>query len=191
MTDAVAATGPDRVREAVVAAACRLFAERGIHAVSVREIAREVGVSHTLLHLYFGSKEEIVRQVLDPYDGQFAVELAKAPRVDEAVGHVFRQLANDRDLTRVLAAALVEGIVPDRIDTEAATPVGLVERLQAQRESDDGVDPRVLSVVMSATAIGWAVAGDWLAETVGLEGDREAVVDQVAAVLEKIVRDCT
>lgn len=186
---ALETTGPERVKEAVIIAARRLFAERGIHAVSVREIAREVGVSHTLLHLYFGSKEDIVRQVLSSYDERFAAHIAESPDIATAVGDVFRAVAADRELVRVLAAALVEGIVPHRIEAEADAQRALVDRLHDR--SDVELDPRVLSCLIASTAIGWAVAADWLRESVGLEGmDEDGLRNAMSDTLEHMVREC-
>ena len=189
--DAAGTTGPEHVREAVITVARRLFAERGIHAVSVREIAREVGVSHTLLHLYFGSKEEIVRQVLGSYDGRFADNLMSAQNVDQAVGDTFRALARDKELVRVLAAALVEGIVPQRIEAEALAQRAFVQRLESLA-GEPKFDPRVVSALFGALAIGWAVAGDWLSAAVESPAeDSDKLVGQLAELLEHIVRNCT
>lgn len=181
-------SAPDRVREAVVEAACRLFAERGIHAVSVREIAREVGVSHTLLHLYFGTKDEILLQVFKRFDSTFTEELLDTDKLDEAVGDVFRHVVNEPALTRVLVAAMVEGVIPEPVGTKLQG--ALIEKL-GERISD-GTDPRVLSVVFSSMALGWAVGSDWLLQEAGIpEGEREEVVEKAAAILGEMVRSHT
>lgn len=157
--------------------------------MSVREIAREVGVSHTLLHLYFGNKEEIVRQVLARYDGHIATELLHADDVESSVGHVFSNVARDPALARVLSAALVEGIVPDRVQPRGHAQEALLARLTEEGVGD--VDPRVLTAVVSATAIGWAVASDWLLDEVGVaEGERDHALEQASRALRQLVRDC-
>lgn len=182
-------SAPERVREAVVEAARRLFSERGIHAVSVREIAREVGVSHTLLHLYFGNKDEIVRQVLGRFDSSIATALTEAEDLEATVGEVFVGMAKDPALTRVLSAALVEGIVPDRIEAQGHAQEALLSRLQADGPCE--IDPRVLTAMLSAAAIGWAVASDWLLDEVGIaDAEREHAVEQGAELLRQLVRTC-
>lgn len=181
-------SAPDRVREAVVEAACRLFAERGIHAVSVREIAREVGVSHTLLHLYFGTKDEILQQVFKRFDSTFTQELLENDRLDEAVADVFRHVVHEPELTRVLVAAMVEGCIPEHIGTELQNT--LIQKLSSR--VSDGTDPRVLSVVISSMALGWVVGSDWLLEEAGIpEDEREDVVAQAADILAHMVRGHT
>jgi AcrR family transcriptional regulator len=53
-------TARARIRHAAI----RLFADRGIDGTTVRDIAREAGVSPGLLRHHFGSKEAL-RQVCD------------------------------------------------------------------------------------------------------------------------------
>jgi AcrR family transcriptional regulator len=55
-------TARARIRDA----ALRLFAERGTEATTVRDIAREAGVSPGLLRHHFGSKDKL-REVCDAY----------------------------------------------------------------------------------------------------------------------------
>jgi AcrR family transcriptional regulator len=55
-------TARARIRDAAI----RLFAERGIVGTTVRDIAREAGVSPGLLRHHFGSKEAL-REVCDAY----------------------------------------------------------------------------------------------------------------------------
>jgi AcrR family transcriptional regulator len=55
-------TARARIRDAAI----RLFAERGTDATTVRDIAREAGVSPGLLRHHFGSKDKL-REVCDAY----------------------------------------------------------------------------------------------------------------------------
>ena len=51
-------------RQAIVAAAARLFLERGFGAVSMDELAQAAGVARRTLYNQFASKEEIFREML-------------------------------------------------------------------------------------------------------------------------------
>jgi AcrR family transcriptional regulator len=51
--------GPTRTRGAILDAARSAFATRGYDAVSVRAVAREAGVDPSLVHRFFGSKEQL------------------------------------------------------------------------------------------------------------------------------------
>ena len=57
-------------REAIVAAAERLFLERGFGSVSMDELAEAAGVARRTLYNQFASKEEIFREMLGRVSGQ-------------------------------------------------------------------------------------------------------------------------
>lgn len=52
-------------RERLLAVAERQFAERGIDAVSIRDITSEAGANTAAIHYHFGSKAALVRAILD------------------------------------------------------------------------------------------------------------------------------
>jgi AcrR family transcriptional regulator len=57
--------GAESGREAIMDAAERLFAERGIEAVSLRTINAEAGYSVAALHYHFGTRDNLVRALLE------------------------------------------------------------------------------------------------------------------------------
>ncbi|UUZ91443.1 TetR/AcrR family transcriptional regulator [Paenibacillus sp. P25] len=56
----------EETRNAILSAAGRLFAERGFHTVTMREIAKEAGRSHTTIYIYFKDKEEPLHELSTP-----------------------------------------------------------------------------------------------------------------------------
>lgn len=58
------ATG-DSTRSEILDAALRAFAAAGFSSMSVRELTRQLGISHNLVHHHFGSKEELWRAAID------------------------------------------------------------------------------------------------------------------------------
>ncbi len=53
----------EQTRRAILDAAGRLFAERGFESVTMREIAREAGCSHTAIYIYFKDKEALLHHL--------------------------------------------------------------------------------------------------------------------------------
>src|SRR5699024_11862915 len=51
--------------EAILDGAARLFAERGYHGSSLRDISREVGISHPGMLHHFASKDALLSAVID------------------------------------------------------------------------------------------------------------------------------
>jgi AcrR family transcriptional regulator len=74
--------GQTQTREAVIAAARRLFAEAGYDRATVRGIATAAGVDPALVVHYFGSKEALFREVmkLPPVVADTIAHLADGPR---------------------------------------------------------------------------------------------------------------
>ena len=62
--EAPSESGPD-LQETILEAALEAFAQRGYDGVSVRELNRQIGVSHNLVHHYFGSKDALWRAAID------------------------------------------------------------------------------------------------------------------------------
>ncbi len=78
-----------------VATAQQLFHARGYDAVSVADVTGVLGINPPSFYAAFGSKAGLFARVLDRYDGENAVPLA-------------RLLRSDRPLAECLAAALEE-----------------------------------------------------------------------------------
>ena len=86
---------PNR-RQNILAAAERLFAQRGFHGVSIRDIADEAGVPLALVGYYFGPKLDLYHAIFrerSGYIGERLTALAEAQRkappgllLDEIVG---------------------------------------------------------------------------------------------------------
>lgn len=56
-----------KAKEAITEAAARLFARRGYDSVTMREIARAAGYSHTTIYLHFKNKAELLHHLaMDP-----------------------------------------------------------------------------------------------------------------------------
>src|SRR3954451_18896271 len=82
---------PRAVREAqMVAAAERLFSERGYHGVSMDEIAAASGISKPMLYDYFGSKEGLFLACMERARGQLL----------EAIGGAVRRAGDAREALR-------------------------------------------------------------------------------------------
>jgi AcrR family transcriptional regulator len=84
MATAAARLSPDVRREHLLAAARRLFAERGFAAVSMGDIAAEAGVARGLVNHYFGTKRElyleVVREMVRQPPPLARADLAREPR---------------------------------------------------------------------------------------------------------------
>lgn len=68
---------PTDKKQAILDTAERLFAQNGYDSTSTREIAEQVGVNVAMIAYYFGSKENLLKAIIERY-GQQAVTLIRS-----------------------------------------------------------------------------------------------------------------
>ncbi|MDP5276255.1 TetR/AcrR family transcriptional regulator [Chengkuizengella axinellae] len=56
----------EETKRSILAASSKLFTEKGFSAVSIREIAKQAGCSHTTIYIYFKDKEALLHAISMP-----------------------------------------------------------------------------------------------------------------------------
>jgi AcrR family transcriptional regulator len=79
-------------RQAILAAALRLFAEKGYHGTAVPEIAERAGVGAGTVYRYFESKEALVNALYQHWKTEYGRALMAGLPLDAPVRRVFRAL---------------------------------------------------------------------------------------------------
>jgi AcrR family transcriptional regulator len=138
------------VLEAVLTSATRLFAERGIGAVAVREVASAAGVNAGLVHRYVGAKDDLVRAVIHRLGHDLGRELEAES--DPTYGD--RCEATVDTYVRVLAHLVLEGYDVEELGWEFPLMQFVVSRLAAE-PGVDLRDARMRAICMIALDIGW------------------------------------
>lgn len=70
-------------RAAILHAAMELISESGYHGISLRDVARRVGISHPAVIYHFPSKEALMREVVVEYERAFGIiEITRDPETD-------------------------------------------------------------------------------------------------------------
>ncbi|MCA9708423.1 MAG: TetR/AcrR family transcriptional regulator [Myxococcales bacterium] len=114
---------PEASRAAILDAAERLFLAHGFAGASMSEIAKDSGITKSLIHHHFGSKEALWREVkrrrFSGYHEQqmalFAQGGESATLLRESMGVYFRFLRDNPDTVRLMSWVTLEG---DRESTE-------------------------------------------------------------------------
>jgi AcrR family transcriptional regulator len=154
-----------QTREEILAAARRLFAERGYARTSVRDVAEAAGVSAQTVYDSIGSKQALVARLIDVIDDEAGIPAiaGAAARASDAVEVVATPARITRSILEHcgdIIHALVTGAAAEP-DLEAALAEG-------QRRHVQG----------AATIVGLFQGLDALDEAVG----RKAAVDTLAAI---------
>ena len=147
---------PRNRRELILGVAAGLFSRDGYHATSMRDVAREVGVTSTALYRHFGSKHDLlVAAVFGGLDATGAAVAGAGPNAADVVAALAR-LAVDRRGAAALWQREFRYLSQDEQRELFRRFGGLVDALAGalQRErAIDGDDARFLAwCVLSAMA---------------------------------------
>jgi AcrR family transcriptional regulator len=72
------------LRDACVVEATNIIAEAGVEALSLREVARRLGVSHQAPYRHFASRDHVLAEVVRRAFARFATALERAPQTGNA-----------------------------------------------------------------------------------------------------------
>lgn len=179
-------TGRDEVRDALIEAAARHFAERGTKA-PVRDIAADANVNLGLFSRHFGTKENLLRAVVERSTVRGADAIAEVSAPGDAVRRLFMMGAGgNRDVVRTMAWALLEGhgdvAGPDRYPT--------IERLRTLAGADDDPDAELRLIAAMAMLQGWALfSGELLTWFDHGPDDRADIEERLGELLRGFVDD--
>jgi TetR/AcrR family transcriptional regulator len=162
---------PNDVRTRALAAATRLFAEKGFDGTSIQLIADEVGVSKPAVLHHFPSKEDLRRAVLDAIVQHWQGVLprlllaasASHDRFDAVFGELHRFFASDPNRARLVARELfdrpgdVKKLLRGAVRPWLAAIAAYIKEGQAHGRHWEDVDPEayvvhILQLVVSASA---------------------------------------
>lgn len=176
--------GREEVRSALIRAGAELFASRGLSAVSVRDVAERAGVNHGLVHHYFGSKDDLLREVVH----ELAEELLQ--KTSMAFDELF-ETSGRTGLFRIMARLILDGYDPKRFVMKHP----LFERIHsfAVQAKEAGflredLDPRLVTAMGIAMHLGWMVFEPHLLDSAGYsKKDRKALQREVFQTYMRLI----
>src|SRR5699024_4721216 len=137
-------------------AATELFSEHGIKAVSVRDIARQAGVNHGLVHRHFGSKMGLVRAVSSRLLNDLRAASRESPEGSGLFPDLFHASRKQRDLQRIRMYALLEGHSVREIQGEfhvADRLKAAFQRAELQGKLAPGLTPEFATASLLASSM--------------------------------------
>jgi AcrR family transcriptional regulator len=192
------ASSTDRVgrREELLAAAVRVFAQKGYHTCRVSDIAEEAGVSHGLVYHYFASKDEVLETIFRENWGPIGAAIAGIGATDEAAPEQLRKVAalvlhawrRDPETVRVLVREISRSPVLQERIGEFQQAFDALERMivrgQERGELDRELHPRFAVYAM------WGMLDEVLTAWVlgRLPAEPEAVATAEATVTAMLRR---
>lgn len=137
---------PGDVREACVAAAHAFIARHGVERLSLREVARELGVSHQAPYKHYASRDDLLAEVIARCFARFTSHLearrkARDPQQDlEALGAAYLDFAlrHPLEYRLMFATPWPEGAVHAGLDAGARAAFAVLRDVLARREPARG-----------------------------------------------------
>mgnify|MGYP001581729322 FL=1 len=186
----------ERTRAALVDAAFDVFAQKGFQRLSIRQIAEEIGTSHTALLHHFGSKDALLEAVLarrEEREGPERGELIRERGLLAAVPEIMRRNASEPGVIQLDVTLQAEAMHPDHVahdfvsQREATFVASVRAELQAEHEAGrlrDGLDLNVIARLITAQIEGIQLA--WLADpSVDMAVHLAALMDLIRTPVEK------
>jgi TetR/AcrR family transcriptional regulator len=158
---------PEGTRAAILDAAEEVFLDHGFGNASVSQIAKHAGVTKSLIHHHFGSKEELWNEIKQRRFEIYASAQMKALEeaepsaklLREAMETYFRFLGANQQIVRILAWVFLESEQHDscmRMDKElVAAGAEKVRQAQEAGELRADIDPRFIIFTMVGLAQHW------------------------------------
>jgi AcrR family transcriptional regulator len=162
-------SGREEIRRVVLEAATRLFGERGPANVTVRDVAAAAGVQHSVVHRYFGTKEELFREVIAQGAREEALVLNDPTANPE---DQLRYTLARTSYSRALLWASLEGWdLTQFADSESERRAMQLTQSGHLRPAGDhpGFDPRLVIGLLAASTYGWIAMGDRIKRQMGLQ----------------------
>ena len=185
-------------REDILSASLQLFAEKGFHGTSMRDIAREADITEGLIYHYFASKRDLFRAIIEEHS--FLPLLRTLPDLAEQLDlrgllivlarGFFDVLHQNKQLTRLLLQEVQ--VFPEEKEAFFADAVGqsigvlgsiLEDRMNDRAKAS--VDPQVAARIFFNALLALFVEQEILGGKHLLPVDEEAYVEHLVDMFVK------
>jgi AcrR family transcriptional regulator len=160
----------EKRRSQIVAAATKLFADQGFYKTTIKDVAKEAGVSSGLVYLYVREKEDVLLLVLLQVVNSYAQEIPKAieklvdplPRLLRAI-EAYCEVVDRHRAATVLAYRSTKSLSPDRrvliqqreLETNAIIADAIAACMKVGLIREVNIDVLTYQIVL--VAHGWAL----------------------------------
>lgn len=188
---------PEATRQCLLQAAESVFMEKGFGNTALSEIARRAGITKSLIHHYFGSKEnlwqEIKQRRMDHYaDEQMEMLQATEPTAEllrDSMILYFRFLKANPEIVRIMAWMVLErdsDYCPQKQDALIKAGVEKIRAGQAAGNLRQDIDARFLLFTFLGLAQHWFQEKDHFIRDFGIEGLTDELDEAYLADMLKI-----
>ena len=187
---------PEATRNALLEAAEDIFLRKGFGNTSISEIARHAGITKSLIHHYFGSKEGLWREVKTRRFMHYANRQMEMLQTDQpsvalmkdSLAFYFDFLRRNPQIVRILAWMFLEQDQKECLDLDRELIAQGVEKTRESQKLGllrDDIDPRFIIFVFIGLCQNWFQDKVHFQESFGTDG---LTGDLDASYLETILK---
>ena len=187
---------PEATQAAILAAAEELFLDAGPADTPMSQIARRAGVTKSLIHHHFGSKEdlwnEVKRRHFDKYyeaqKQMLSSTRGTAELLRDSLVTYFRFLQSDPHSVRFMSWRFVETVDPCFDQEQELFELGIerIREAQASGELRSDVEPLSMIKAFLSMALHWFQSKTLLCQMMGPDADSEALEERYLDDVVKI-----
>lgn len=193
-------------KEHILRVATRLFAEHGLHGISVRDIARETKLNLSLVSYYFGGKEGLYKAVMQFFatnaqqnlTTMFSIHPEKLDKkvfiasMREFISKFIELRMQSRDISVIFYRERLSGLPMAREIYEStfasigSMMVDLIVQAQKKKIVSEDVNPYDFALFLSEGIQGYINAHEcettFMVKCTNLQKDKEKVIDQLVLI---------
>lgn len=159
----------------LIESAVRLIAEKGVEALTIAALAREVGINRTTVYYHFDSREQLIEEVKAWSSAQLDDAFKPDKSTDERMDHIYRFVLENPELLKMW---IDDYLAVGDIRTLYASWDDLVEGIRQHFKDtvlENDIDPEVFCInLLTSAFIGPLV----FKNSVHPEADIETVVER-------------
>jgi TetR/AcrR family transcriptional regulator, repressor for neighboring sulfatase len=182
--------GGEAIKEAILQATEKLLKKYNPTEISLRQIAMAANINHSLIHRYFGTKENVIFAVHDRIIGKLGAQFSEIDSLDGNIEKIFKISEQNPSRRVLLARAMLDGADPHLIRHHFPTVHQLIELLRKKKSETANpteYDAETLAAFFVAAVMGWFLYEPFLLASTGLEKrNKNEVHKQIVEILEKI-----
>jgi len=182
------------VKDRILNVATELFAKFGVDGVSIRRIAAEAGINHALIIRYFGSKDELVTEILQQriskLTSTYPVPEQSPVKTMAGLRQMLLNSMTDKDTMRLIVRLELDGLSPESyVDENSVKAATLIAKwIQSQQKDEKLPDAKLVSVVIVGALFSLVSIAPWLMTAVGLppedfEKRKEDIMDVIMLII--------
>jgi AcrR family transcriptional regulator len=189
------------MRAQILAAATRLFAQKGLDGTSLQEVADEVGVRKASLLWHFPSKDELHRAVLDALLSRWNEALprllraaAREDRFDAVVDETISFFSEDPDRARLLLREALDrpdamrALLASYVEPWMSVVTDAIRRAQAAGVIRADVDPESYVVMVIHLVVGNVATAGTVSSLANAGGRGARLPSRIAKEMKRVAR---